>query len=178
MSTCISRHGEYSEHTLDDEFTCTLCGVLDEDALRAELRDLRARGAEHDQQVAERERERLALTALADSEAFPDPDVANYVARWLRDEDYPIRADGHVLTIARADSAAPARPTIPTPTVSEEWGVRCPLDGEVSEVVDGESASDAEVLRAHHDNGCGPGHIVVRREVTPWVAVTTDGGEE
>lgn len=37
VSVCISRHGEYSSHELDDLHTCTLCGVLDEDALRAEL---------------------------------------------------------------------------------------------------------------------------------------------
>lgn len=42
MSACISRHGEFSSHTLDDTHTCTLCHVLDEDALRAELTRLRA----------------------------------------------------------------------------------------------------------------------------------------
>lgn len=42
MSACISRHGEFSEHYLDDSFTCTVCLVLDEDALRAELERLRA----------------------------------------------------------------------------------------------------------------------------------------
>lgn len=42
MSVCISRHGEFGSHDLDDEHTCRLCGVLDEDALRAELRELRA----------------------------------------------------------------------------------------------------------------------------------------
>jgi hypothetical protein len=42
VSTCISSHGEYSSHTLDSLHTCTLCYVLDEDALRAELEQLRA----------------------------------------------------------------------------------------------------------------------------------------
>lgn len=42
MSTCISRHGEFGSHELDDLHTCTLCHVLDEDALRAELSRLRA----------------------------------------------------------------------------------------------------------------------------------------
>lgn len=42
MSNCISRHGEFSEHHLDDSHTCTLCHVLDEEALRAELARLRA----------------------------------------------------------------------------------------------------------------------------------------
>lgn len=43
MSACISRHGEFSSHTLDDSHTCTLCHVLDEEALRAELVAARAR---------------------------------------------------------------------------------------------------------------------------------------
>ena len=42
MSTCISARGEFGSHDLDDEHTCRDCGVLDEDALRAELRELRA----------------------------------------------------------------------------------------------------------------------------------------
>lgn len=41
MSTCISQHGEYSIHTPDDaRFYCTLCGVLDEDGLLAEVERL------------------------------------------------------------------------------------------------------------------------------------------
>lgn len=36
MSTCISHHGEYSEHTPDEDHTCTRCYVLDEDALIAD----------------------------------------------------------------------------------------------------------------------------------------------
>lgn len=40
MSTCISQHGEYSTHTPDDAYTCTLCGVLDEDGLLAEIERL------------------------------------------------------------------------------------------------------------------------------------------
>lgn len=46
MSTCISEHGEYGSHTLDADYVCTRCSVLDEDALIAELRALRARIAE------------------------------------------------------------------------------------------------------------------------------------
>jgi hypothetical protein len=46
MSTCISPAGEYSDHVLDDAYTCTRCLVLDEDALVAELRQARARLAE------------------------------------------------------------------------------------------------------------------------------------
>lgn len=41
MSTCISRHGEFSSHELDDLHTCTLCHVLDEDALREDLTSAR-----------------------------------------------------------------------------------------------------------------------------------------
>lgn len=53
MSTCISRHGEYSDHTLDDEYECTRCHVLDEDALQAELHNVTR---ERDQARAELER--------------------------------------------------------------------------------------------------------------------------
>jgi hypothetical protein len=41
MSTCISPHGEYGSHFPDDDYTCTRCDVLDEDALRHELLRLR-----------------------------------------------------------------------------------------------------------------------------------------
>lgn len=49
MSTCISRHGEWSDHILDDAYTCTRCLVLDEDALVDELRRVRRL---HDDAVA------------------------------------------------------------------------------------------------------------------------------
>ena len=52
MSACISAHGEYSSHEPDDEFTCALCGVLDEDALRAELVRLRGEGEQDPREVA------------------------------------------------------------------------------------------------------------------------------
>ena len=45
MSTCISRHGEYSSHTPDADYVCTLCFVLDEDGLIAELTKARAENA-------------------------------------------------------------------------------------------------------------------------------------
>jgi hypothetical protein len=41
VSTCISRHGEYSDHTPDADYRCTRCHVLDEDALINELVRLR-----------------------------------------------------------------------------------------------------------------------------------------
>ena len=35
MSTCISKHGEYSEHgPLTDGYWCECCGALDEAAMR------------------------------------------------------------------------------------------------------------------------------------------------
>lgn len=42
MSTCISKHGEYSEHEPNSDYVCGLCGVLDEDALIKELIEVRA----------------------------------------------------------------------------------------------------------------------------------------
>ena len=42
MSSCISRHGEYSEHTLNDLYVCTYCSALDEDAMIAEVERLKA----------------------------------------------------------------------------------------------------------------------------------------
>ena len=48
MSTCISEHGEYSDHTLDDSYVCSRCHVLDEDAAIEELKRLRQERAEFD----------------------------------------------------------------------------------------------------------------------------------
>lgn len=56
MSRCISRHGEYDAHELDDEYVCGLCGVLDEDALLVEVRELRKAAAQ-----AARELETLGM---------------------------------------------------------------------------------------------------------------------
>lgn len=42
MSKCISQHGEYSEHEPGENFACTLCGALDEDALVARVREAEA----------------------------------------------------------------------------------------------------------------------------------------
>jgi hypothetical protein len=60
MSVCISRHGEFSSHELDAAHTCTLCGVLDEDALRAELERL---GAAYIQVIEDAERFRSLARA-------------------------------------------------------------------------------------------------------------------
>jgi hypothetical protein len=48
MSACISKHGEFGEHLPGDEFTCTRCYVLDEDALRAEVEAVAASLSERD----------------------------------------------------------------------------------------------------------------------------------
>lgn len=38
MSTCISKHGEYSEHgPLTDGYWCEWCGALDEAAMRKDI---------------------------------------------------------------------------------------------------------------------------------------------
>lgn len=45
MSTCISRHGEFSEHVLGrdaDRFTCQWCFVFDEDAALQRIAELEA----------------------------------------------------------------------------------------------------------------------------------------
>lgn len=57
MSVCISQHGEFGSHALDADYVCTLCGVLDEDALITELREASDR-------VAELQRQRDAVLAL------------------------------------------------------------------------------------------------------------------
>jgi len=62
MSTCISQLGEFGSHDLDDSYTCKDCGVLDEDALRAELQRLRR---EQDELDAHRRRYRAERDALA-----------------------------------------------------------------------------------------------------------------
>jgi transcription initiation factor TFIIIB Brf1 subunit/transcription initiation factor TFIIB len=49
MSACISSRGEYSYHEPDADYVCTFCGVLDEDALIAELNRLRVEAAAHEQ---------------------------------------------------------------------------------------------------------------------------------
>ena len=46
MSACISRHGEYSEHTPDAEWTCTLCGDVDAAGLLDEVYRLRHENAD------------------------------------------------------------------------------------------------------------------------------------
>ena len=39
--SCISRSGEFSEHKVNDEYVCTRCHVLDEDAIIEELHKVR-----------------------------------------------------------------------------------------------------------------------------------------
>lgn len=53
MSTCISSHGEYSDHIPDDSYVCTRCSVLDEDAMLTELKRLRSQLAEAEEVMAD-----------------------------------------------------------------------------------------------------------------------------
>lgn len=105
MSACISRHGEYGEHTPDAEYVCTLCGVLDEATLLAELRDLRARGAEHDAQVAAK----ALRDAAAGLEEFAEETYARDIFIKPSSQDYVEinallkRERGHMLDGVSAD---------------------------------------------------------------------------
>ena len=64
MSTCISKHGEYSEHgPLTDDYWCEWCGALDEAAMRKGIeaavreqvaRDIEAAHTDASSWVAER----------------------------------------------------------------------------------------------------------------------------
>jgi DNA-directed RNA polymerase subunit RPC12/RpoP len=46
VSTCISKHGEFSSHEVDDEFTCRLCGSFDETGALERIRRLERGGEE------------------------------------------------------------------------------------------------------------------------------------
>lgn len=91
MSKCISRHGEFSEHTLDANHVCTLCLVLDEDALIEELRQARESVASL---TAENERLR------ADGDGMLEANVR------LRDERDAARAEVEYRKATEADLRA------------------------------------------------------------------------
>lgn len=58
MSTCISREGEYSDHTPDKDYYCTRCYVLDEPALLDRVRELEGgRGSEWARNAEKRARD-------------------------------------------------------------------------------------------------------------------------
>lgn len=151
MSACISRHGEYSEHTPDGEYTCQRCLVLDEDALRAELRRLRAETTTAtDEAVVKVLNEHPDMTdrSAIDGCACGDDTGNEHVAHELD----------------RRGLLATAR-TRPTDT---EWAVRWVEDGEQYQtsmgVLDGERF--ARHAASRRSNGW-----VVRREVTLWTEV-------
>src|SRR5690625_4104626 len=73
MSACISRHGEYSEHTPDGEYTCQRCYVLDEDALRVELRRLRAALATSRTRPTREQIDSVVGAVLFNAMNHPDP---------------------------------------------------------------------------------------------------------
>lgn len=45
MSTCISQHGEYSEHEPNDDWSCNLCGAFDEPGVLDALKKAKAKVA-------------------------------------------------------------------------------------------------------------------------------------
>jgi hypothetical protein len=86
--------------------------------------------------------------------------------RWKHFEDpYDVRiasfAQHQVDVLARDGLLA-------DPTTRTEWGVACPLDGEVEPCDYAETADATRLAAAHHDRNCGPGHRAVRRTVTDW----------
>ena len=70
MSQCISRHGEYSEHDLDEtgehEFTCKRCWVFDEDAALSALRRARSLAAALEQESALKDEALAELRKVVD----------------------------------------------------------------------------------------------------------------
>lgn len=79
MSTCISREGEYSDHELAENFTCSRCFAFDEDAALARITELEAeRGAPTVQAMTREERHAMIEAAVAEIE----PCVTNNTAAW------------------------------------------------------------------------------------------------
>src|SRR5690554_5800776 len=66
MSTCISMHGEYSDHTINDDFICTRCDVLDEDALIEDRNKWRALAHAVQQPNRDAVIDALVMTRLSD----------------------------------------------------------------------------------------------------------------
>lgn len=86
MSTCISRHGEYSAHIPGDDWNCTRCFALDENGLRAELDRTTADLAVAAEVARERgqEVERLRKVAEAYERWSGNPDEAGEIAAAVR----------------------------------------------------------------------------------------------
>ena len=69
MSTCISKHGEYSEHgPLTDGYWCEWCGALDEAAMRKGIESAVREQVARDILA---QRERYSCTGLEDA-AYDD----------------------------------------------------------------------------------------------------------
>jgi hypothetical protein len=81
MSTCIGRHGEYSAHTVGEDFYCEFCGVFDE---QAAVDDAYARGRA-EQAAADRERIEAVADSLAQREAMYARRRADTYAEGARD---------------------------------------------------------------------------------------------
>jgi hypothetical protein len=96
VSTCISRHGEWSDHLPDQEFTCTRCGALDEEGVRGEVERLTRECLDREATETDaRERlrrceERLAaveaLHVRTPTDAGPDycPECSEAAQEWVR----------------------------------------------------------------------------------------------
>lgn len=79
MSACISRGGEYSDHELDDQFTCRWCFVFDAHAALARIEELEAALEEQaaecqEHQVKARTERDAARSIIERAEALLDVD--------------------------------------------------------------------------------------------------------
>src|SRR5690625_4282539 len=93
MSACISRHGEYSEHTPDGEYTCQRCYVVDEEAMRAEIERLRTALTADRPSVTDNARAEWPLRC--DGTPHPEgaiPPLSEHDYRWDGDDPYVVCA--------------------------------------------------------------------------------------
>ena len=103
MSTCISRAGEFGSHHLGTDHVCFRCGVLNEDALIAELNQLRGERDSLRDTVAGLERQANRIfdayqERLAERDRMrPVVEAAeSLVADWKADRS----THGHILIVA------------------------------------------------------------------------------
>ena len=83
MSTCISKHGEYSEHgPLTDGYWCEWCGALDEAAMRKCIESAVREQVARDIEAARSQ----AAAWVAESHLFAWQAALNLAARIARGE--------------------------------------------------------------------------------------------
>jgi hypothetical protein len=103
MSTCISRHGEYSAHTVGDDFYCEFCGAFDE---QAAVDEAYKRGRA-EQAAADRARIEAVLAEPDDVQWWP-------VTPYMDPSDDDEVVEVQVVTVDRLraalDSDAPIQP--------------------------------------------------------------------